>query len=62
MRFPDGQTRVLALEKEPRPGELLETDELPGTWLISKAELRQEGDEPDVPYEISVESAEGVSD
>jgi hypothetical protein len=51
----------LPLHGLPTPGELLETDELPGQWLVATVDS---GDAHDlgVVYEVAVESAEGVSD
>lgn len=60
VEFPDGQVRALPLRTEPREGELLDSD-LEGQWLISRVEVSREPDELEARYDITVESAEGVS-
>ena len=60
MKFPDGQVRALPLHTEPQEGEVLDSD-LEGQWLISRVEVTHEPDELEARYDITVESAEGVS-
>jgi hypothetical protein len=60
VRFPDDQVRVLSLFEEPKPGALLDTD-LTGQWLIATVEVNDAPDQLQVPYRLTVDSAEGVS-
>ena len=59
--FPDGQVRELQLGEEPKAGELLESDELPGQWLVATARAIDGTEKAEVAYDVEVESAEGVS-
>jgi hypothetical protein len=60
IRFPDDAVRVVPVHTEPREGELLDAD-LPGQWLISVVEPNHEPDKLEIPYDVTLESAEGVS-
>jgi hypothetical protein len=51
---------VLPLYTEPRAGELIDPD-LPGQWLISVVEPNLGPDKLTIPYDVTLESAEGVS-
>lgn len=60
IRFPDDVVRVVPVQTEPRAGELLDAD-LPGQWLMSVVEPNHGPDKLEIPYDVTLESAEGVS-